>query len=77
MRVQPNGFTVFLNPAGASCQIGFVLWLGRDTRKTDILAQFFNESGLVLFQIFQHLLHEEALYQPGRKDAKANGPDAR
>src|SRR5437868_14945865 len=36
VRVQPNGLTVLLDPARARCQIRFMLWLGRDTRKTDI-----------------------------------------
>ena len=76
-RFEADFLAMLHHPLCTRMKVSLMLRLGRDTRKTDILAQFFNESGLVLFQIFQHLLHEEALYQPRRKDAKANGPDAR
>src|SRR5436309_3188443 len=58
-RSQANRLAMLMEPVRASRQVPLVLRLGRHAGKTHVIAQFTDESGLVLLEIFQHLLHAD------------------
>ena len=56
-RLEADVTGVVHEPSGAGMHVLFMLRLGRDAGKAEIIAEFSHETGLVAFQIIEHDLH--------------------
>jgi hypothetical protein len=56
-RVEADVPAMIYEPGGAGAQILFMLRLGGDTGKAEVIAQLGHEAGLVAFQVIEHGLH--------------------
>src|SRR6266571_545886 len=55
--MEPQCGTVPLNPLRTMTKVFLMLRLGGDAWEPDIVAQFANKAGLIVFEIIQHFLH--------------------
>ena len=53
-------------PSGAGAHVLFMLRLGGDAGKAEVIAQFGHETGLVAFQVIEHDLHGVQLIRERR-----------